>query len=427
MRAQQQSWLSSPLKVFGIGDKRVKSNFVTISRYFQYWNARDMNGAIELFDDDCVYEDTLYPTVFRGREQLKAHLYNVATALPESFKFVIDSFSEDTSTGNVGIQWHVESDGTSLPFTRGCSMYTVDSNGLITKGFDVPEPVVKSGSISLQLLKSVKPFIVDRNRIIPAVAWVFYCWFLFLSDIAPGLPATSIDPNTWDEVLRLSLNFWLVLPLLSPDNAAVVHPILEGTFNLVLCWAGLFAGFLSDGKSAKGGNRMLGTVAGMQFLTNAVLLPYLVSRDTNTDATSTSSILETGKPVAGHNSDDRIIAFSESKLLPIVFGAVGVLSILWCAVGRTDTFGDLPTRIDSYTQLVGSDRLSFSFLVDLLYFAVFQGWLIDDDVRRRLVATDVPVTVPPSLADAAELAKRVPFFGVLYYFFIRPPLQQSKN
>ena len=74
---------------------------------------------------------------------MKGHLLNVASALPESFEFTIDYISEDPNNGNVGIQWHVESEGNVLPFTRGCSMYTINSEGLICKGFDIPEPVVK--------------------------------------------------------------------------------------------------------------------------------------------------------------------------------------------------------------------------------------------------------------------------------------------
>lgn len=33
------------------------------------------------------------------------------------------------------------------------------------------------------------------------------------------------------QVLDLSFNFWLIVPTLSPDNAAVVHPVLEGTYH----------------------------------------------------------------------------------------------------------------------------------------------------------------------------------------------------
>ena len=155
------------------------SNIKTVKLYFELWNQRDMVSASKLFDANCVYEDTLYPKIFYGNEELKKHLVGVAKSLPDSFKFVIDSYSEDEKSRKVGVQWHVEADGTPLPFTRGCSMYTLNDKGQIIKGFDVPEPTLKSGSFSLGLLRLLKPLIVDRNRIFPAVAWIAYMYFLF--------------------------------------------------------------------------------------------------------------------------------------------------------------------------------------------------------------------------------------------------------
>jgi hypothetical protein len=59
--------------------------------------------------EDCVYEDTLYPGAFRGREALKKHLLKVAAALPDSFAFVLDEVSDGGDS--IGVQWHVESNG----------------------------------------------------------------------------------------------------------------------------------------------------------------------------------------------------------------------------------------------------------------------------------------------------------------------------
>jgi hypothetical protein len=56
----------------------------------------------------------------------------VADALPDSFTFVVDDIADGGDT--VGVQWHVESQGKPLPFTRGSSMYKVDG-GKISYGF----------------------------------------------------------------------------------------------------------------------------------------------------------------------------------------------------------------------------------------------------------------------------------------------------
>jgi hypothetical protein len=109
-----------------------------VEQYFNYWNLREMESAINLFDENCTYEDTLYPGVFQGKDALKAHLFSCADSLPGSFRFCLDVLSEDAD-GNIGVQWHVENNDKPLPFTRGCSMYKVDPKTLkITSGFDVP-------------------------------------------------------------------------------------------------------------------------------------------------------------------------------------------------------------------------------------------------------------------------------------------------
>ena len=354
------------------------------------------------FTADCEYEDTLYPKKFKGRDQLQTHLYNVAAAVPKSFEFRIDEISCDEKGGNVGIQWHVESNGTPLPFTRGCSMYRVNREGLISYGFDVPEPTLKTGSLSLFILQLASKLIAQPVRVLPLIAWAVYCWSLFISDIAPGVNALQLDPGTWNEVRDLSLNFWLVLPLLSPDSAPVVHPVLESVFNFVLAYAALFVGFVIDGRASYGNqNRMPPYLFGMQLLTNALYLPYLVTREAESDKRPQTYLL----PLS------LIETIGESKVTPIVLALIGVLSIGWGWIGRPE-FGDISQRIDSFKSLLLGDRLTFAFLVDVLYFGLFQGWLIDDDARRREFNDEL----------AAALAKYLPFFGLVYYLLRRPKI-----
>ena len=71
----------------------------------------------------------------------------------------------------------------------------------------------------------------------------------------------------------------------------------------------------------------------------------------------------------------------ESKLLGPLLATVGTVAIGWGVAARPE-FGDLPTRLASLGQLLSHDRLGSSFVVDLGLFALFQGWLVDDDLRR---------------------------------------------
>jgi len=291
----------------------------------------------------------------------------------------------------------------------------VNSDGLISTGFDVPEPVIKAGSINLYILQLARKFITEPRRAFAAVFWIFYCWLLFFSDVAPGLNAFQMDPNTWAEVRDLSLNFWLVLPTVSLASAPHIHPMLEGTFNLVLVWSGLFAGFLIDGRTKKSSlsNSMISTVLGMQLLTNAIYLPYLVSRDVEDECTITSSSFQ---------SLTLLESAAESRALPAVLFAVGCPSVYWSLAGRVDEYGEWTERFSSYLHLIQSDRLTFSLVVDLLYYTIFQGWLIDSDFRRR-----VDLSESGRYGWLKVIGKWVPFAGLATYLLLRPPLCAVNN
>ena len=240
-------------------------------------------------------------------------------------------------------------------------------------------------------------------RLVPVAVWATYMYVVFFSDWFYGLPATSLEVRTWEEVRDLSLNFFLVSPILDLPFAPVVHPGLEGIFNLLLSWAAMFAGFLSDERKRKPNLLpMLPTVAGMQFLTSAFLLPYLATRSTESE-------------LAGKIPCDEItttIKVAENKALGLAMGFVGTGSIFWGLFARPE-FGDLSTRYVSLLDLLSIDRVGSSFLVDLAIFGLFQGWLVDDDVKRR--------GMDPS-SISVKLAKYVPFFGLAAYLVSRPEL-----
>ncbi|KAJ8608728.1 hypothetical protein CTAYLR_009664 [Chrysophaeum taylorii] len=360
-----------------------------VRAYFEAWNRRDMEAAVACFAEDATYEDTQYAGAFRGKAALRAHLLRVAAALPESFEFVVDGLADAGDT--VGVRWHVESNGKALPFARGCSMYECDDGGLIVSGFDVPEPApFKPGDAGLALLSFASNLIKEPARLAPLACFVVYCQQLFLAEgqLLPGPSALQLDPATWIEVRDLSLNFWLVGPMLAPAAFPVVHPCLEALFNVVLAWSALFAGFLADSPA------FLPTVVGMQFLTNAFYLNYLATRQVATTL------------------DVRPNPVAESKALPLAMLAVFALSTYWFFEGRVDDFGDLPTRLDSFWALLSQDRLASSFVVDLVLYALFQSWLVPDDLDRRGVADKMPL----------RLLASVPFFGLVGYLLARPPL-----
>lgn len=367
-----------------------------------------MDTACDQFAEDCEYDDTQYADAFEGKTALRKHLLRVSDALPPTFQFCIDDVADGGDT--VGVQWHVENNGQPLPFTRGCSMYKANAQGKLVSGFDVPEPApFKPGSASLLLLGVASKIIAEPVRAVPAVTWLLYCTIVFFSDgILPGPDATQLDPATWNEVLGLSLNFWLVAPLLKLPFAPALHPTLEGMFNLLLAWAAGFAGFAADGRPGRASGSMWPTLGGMQFLTNAVYLPYLVVRSPEDGSVAYSEALDAPSRVIG-----------EWRGLGPLLALVGTGAVAWGVAARPE-FGDLSTRWASFLQLLSGDRLGSSFVVDLVLFALFQGWLVDDDLRRRGVAD----------GEAGALraaAKLVPFYGLCAYLALRPPLSKRPS
>ena len=79
-------------------------------------------------------------------------------------------------------------------------------------------------------------------------------------------------------------------------------------------------------------------------------------------------------------------------------------------------FENFGHRYTSFLELLSIDRVGSSFIVDLVIFATFQSWLVDDDLRRQGVTPEVELTF------LRYAAKFVPFFGLVAYSLLRPEL-----
>jgi hypothetical protein len=371
-------------------------------QYFIGWNDRDMTRAVSVFGQDVQYDDTAFPEPFSGKAALEKHLFLCAESMPPSFSFVVD---DKIDNGNkIMVRWHVENNSEELPYTRGCSWYLIE-NGKIVSGTDLKEPAVfKTGGITLFMESFLSKLKEEPIRFIPVAVWGLYVYVVFFSSWFYGLPAQSMELRTWEEVRDLSINFFLVSPILDLPFSPVVHPGLEGIFNLLLSWAALFAGFLSDDRKRKPNLLpMLPTVIGMQFLTSAFLLPYLATRSTEGEMTEKITREELSS----------VTQLAESRILGAAMGIVGTGSILWGAFARTEDYGDLATRYSSLLDLLSIDRVGSSFLVDLAIFGLFQGWLVDDDAKRRGMESNSSLT---------KGAKYIPFFGLVAYLTFRSEL-----
>lgn len=152
-------------------------------------------------------------------------------------------------------------------------------------------------------------------------------------------------------------------------------------------------------------NVFLPFMAAMVVLTNTAYLPYVVLRPLHRPEDEDAPTLEDVPKVERQ--------LGESKGLLAFYGLAGVYSGLWIFFGRPE-FGGMAERVASFWSLISTDRLMFAFTAELVLFALFQGVMVDDDLRRR--------GVDPSRSRIGALAKVIPFFGLVAYFLLRPPL-----
>lgn len=88
-------------------------------------------------------------------------------------------------------------------------------------------------------------------------------------------------------------------------------------------------------------------------------------------------------------------------------------------MGRPE-FGELNQRYNTFLDLLSIDRVGSSFLVDLVIFALFQGWFIDDDMKRRGVNDN-------ELIALRNVAKFIPFYGLVAYLTFRPGFPSNSS
>lgn len=247
-------------------------------------------------------------------------------------------------------------------------------------------------------------------RAIPLAALGFYFTFFFLSSVPPGPNVLGTGPEFYDAAIALSLNFFYVLPLLAPDSAPVVDPTYEAIFEVAIAFSLLFVGFVADGRRspAEGGlarNKFLPFLAAMPFATNLAYLAYLGARDDN-DAT--------GGPVASPlNWLERL---GEARWLPLLVVAIALFSVGWGVFARPE-YGPPAERLALVGSLLSTERLAYALLGDIVFFALFQGWLLEADLRRREAVPEA------ERRRLLSIGRFVPFFGLAYYLTQRPDLK----
>ena len=366
--------------------------------------------------------------------------------------------------------WHIENEYGNLPFARGLSFFKVDPNSnLILEAYEFPEPAVfKTGSSGLKILSLGTKLVRDPERWLPFFAWIIYVYVVYFSNnILPGNDLFHTSAKSWEEIQGLSFNFMFIAPALHLPSAAKLNPVLEGLFNGLLAWSFMFIGFLSDERSGTGPDgkitdsryllrmvenqeqlldngivltppvqltkkNLIGlvpTIWGMQFMTSAFLLPYLFAR-TSERYVSDSAMFNGPprnfprriRPLFKEELDRSALKLGEWKGLGVLLGSIGIFALWWGFAGRPEDFGPpiwvSDKRMVEFMKLLDKDRVASSLVLDLWVYGIFQGWLIDDDWKRRGRSREEEMFL-------RNVAKFFPFFGLAAYLIWRPKYPSS--
>lgn len=222
------------------------------------------------------------------------------------------------------------------------------------------------------------------------VATVGYVGLLLLSPPSwlPGDPVWAIQPDTIEEILDESLNFFFILPFLNILGfnylpAPMVNPAAQAFFNLAEAWIFMFLPLMLLDQRSQHLPKMMFWGLGM-FLTNVFLMPYMALRLRQSDSQSSVN----------------------KGMLARCFGAVGLtvgnLAVVWFCFNRPD-LGGVFSRFIYLGQQVLHNRVTLAFLVDMVLFWVFQVWLM---------GAIIPI------GERVRILRFIPFWGLATWLLV---------
>ncbi len=157
----------------------------TVMQFYNAWNRRDFDAALDTLAEDCVYEDVVFLDPFVGKKSLRTYFEDIVKYLDEEVQFKIDDMSEDPS-GKVGLLWslflrlhrflragrfrHVEIGDIPIPFSRGCSFFRLNKEGKISFVRDVVEPTIKPGHNAMKVTNIGYTYIILNHVYVGHVA-----------------------------------------------------------------------------------------------------------------------------------------------------------------------------------------------------------------------------------------------------------------
>lgn len=127
-----------------------------IQEFYSSLNDKDSAQLKKLISPDCIIEDTAY---YKPLDIKNTHTYftRLMEAMGKNVKFAIDEVCQGVEP-TVAVMWHLEWNGKTIPFAKGCSFYICSADGeapLIRKVHIFDESPLKPGKMALEILNLV--------------------------------------------------------------------------------------------------------------------------------------------------------------------------------------------------------------------------------------------------------------------------------
>lgn len=122
-----------------------------VQEFYSAINRREIAAIGDLFADDCIYEDLVFPKPFAGRGAILEFFQKFVDSVGPELEFRVDDITSGDPNA-VWVIWHLEWRGKHLPFSKGCSFYrckVLSGNRQIVYGRDAVEPATKPGGFTL--------------------------------------------------------------------------------------------------------------------------------------------------------------------------------------------------------------------------------------------------------------------------------------
>ncbi|KAG8382200.1 hypothetical protein BUALT_Bualt05G0052000 [Buddleja alternifolia] len=123
----------------------------TIMLFYAAINEKNLKQLNELIAEDCFFEDYSFTKPFQGNKEALRFLNQLTSCMGQNMQFNVEHICEGNDY-TAGVNWHLDWNTIQVPFTRGCSFYSLSIHGdklVIKKAQVLVESPIKLGGTAL--------------------------------------------------------------------------------------------------------------------------------------------------------------------------------------------------------------------------------------------------------------------------------------